>query len=437
MSSPRTLARALARLRFRSGVAAASLGLAVPMAAGLEGSVTGSPADLLPPYTGAVAAKAVGAARVGRGVAVVLDGGATLATAPGGGPRLRLHEGAVLGVEGRSGSWLKVTTICGTTAWAHEDKVVVTPAAPRARRGPGFDLGTGVVVVDAVHGGDTDPGAVGPAGLAESVVNLDIADRLRALLLASHDVDWETGEVTDGDEIPSLAAVLLTRDPRGPLGGNYEVALAYRASLANAAGAHAFVSVHNNGGPTMPLSRPGTEVYYAVSTQESDRLGALVHEELVRSFSEFDVNWGGGSVFGAQARTDAGTGRDYYGVLRRARVPAIIVEGAYITRPDEERLLASARFRDAYAKGIYRGIVRFLTTTESGSRVHEPQPFASGAVANHSHCELPAQNDLDGRVRPANSAASASRFAKGQHGGAPSLAVWLGSALERFLAALS
>ena len=73
-------------------------------------------------------------------------------------------------------------------------------------------------------------------------------------------------------------------------------------------------------------------------------------------------------------------------------MPAVIVEGVYISEPEEEALLATAEFRHAYAEAIYRGIVRFLTTTEEGTGVNRPEVYHldSGTVSGNG-CQLPAQ----------------------------------------------
>jgi hypothetical protein len=70
----------------------------------------------------------------------------------------------------------------------------------------------------------------------------------------------------------------------------------------------------------------------------------------------------------------------------------VIVEGVYISEPEEEALLATAEFRQAYAEAVYRGIVRFLTTNESGAGVNEPEMFhADAGTVSGNGCELPAQ----------------------------------------------
>jgi hypothetical protein len=133
-------------------------------------------------------------------------------------------------------------------------------------------------------------------------------------------------------------------------------------------------------------------VFYAVGSPGSDRLASLIHEELVRGLAHFGDSWGAALETGAKARVDAETGDDFYGLLRRAEAPAVIIEGMYISNPPEEQLLQSEILQRAYADAVYRGLVRFLTTDEFGSDILEPEPF-SGSVGTPStaSCVVPAQ----------------------------------------------
>ena len=102
------------------------------------------------------------------------------------------------------------------SVWVRESDVDITPKARRAGPPGQADLARATIVVDPGHG-SRDWGGVGPTGLTEKEVNLDISVRLRELLLASHDVDWATGEIVAGSTVPAVDAVYLTRDPAGPL----------------------------------------------------------------------------------------------------------------------------------------------------------------------------------------------------------------------------
>ncbi|MCP3997543.1 MAG: N-acetylmuramoyl-L-alanine amidase [bacterium] len=339
----------------------------------------------------AAAQPVAAAAEETSGVAFVPSGGVKLWTGPDHEPFFTLHEGVVLPYTHRSGEWLLATTMCNDTVWINAADVEVRPTAEPMRVGPAFDIAQATIVLDPGHG-DRDWGGVGPSGLSEKEVNLDIADRVHDLMAASRSVDWENGSISAGSEVPAFGSVILTRDVDGPSGGDFELGLGYRVTVATEAGADAFVSIHNNTVPRTDTDIPGSEVYYSIGAEGSDRLAGLIYQELLLSFSSFDADWSGGELQGARARVDPDTGDDYYGLLRRATMPAVIVEGLYISEPEEEALLATPEFRQAYAEAVYRGVVRFLTTDDEGTGINRPEMFYSDAgTVSGNGCELPAQ----------------------------------------------
>ena len=184
----------------------------------------------------------------------------------------------------------------------------------------------------------------------------------------------------------------MTRDTSGPESGDFEAGLAYRATMANSVGADALLAIHNNTGTDRSLNDPPTAVFYAVSVDDSDRLASLIDAEMVRSFDPFAENWQGSGIQGTAARVDADSGTDFYGLLRRSESPAVIIEGAFVSDPDQERLLETSVFRQAYAEGVYRGLIRFLTTSETGSEIREPELFAGNVGSpTTTNCVVPTQ----------------------------------------------
>src|SRR5690606_39602754 len=115
----------------------------------------------------------------------------------------------------------------------------------------------------------------------------------------------------------------------------------------------AFVSIHHNTQPEASLDHPGSEAFVSVANPESPRLGGLIVEELRSSFSRFSADWMGTPGSGLISRVGS-DGEDYYTVLSRSLVPAVIVEGAYISNPSEEALAMTDEFRQAYAEAVYR-----------------------------------------------------------------------------------
>lgn len=325
------------------------------------------------------------------GLAIVPIGGATLYQSPGGAALQTIHQGIVLPISTVDGSWAEVMDSCSNLAWVNLTEMEVVGRFESQAPGDGLDLARASVVVDAGHGG-RDWGAPGPNGTRESNFNLDISERLRTRLLSSNDIDWSTGDVSPGPTYPSLGGAFMTRDTAGPDGGDFEAGLAYRAAMANSVGASALLAIHNNTGTDRTYNDPPRAVFYAVSVPGSDRLASLIDEELFRGFDPFASEWQGSGIQGTAARRDPSTGGDFYGLLRRSESPAVIIEGAYVSDPTQEQLLGTPEFRQAYADAVYRGLIRFLTTADTGTEINEPEDFA-GNVGSPStnNCVVPEQ----------------------------------------------
>lgn len=325
------------------------------------------------------------------GLAFALPGGVQLHNGPIGSVTQTAQEGLIFPIIDHETGWYEVLTTCGREAWVTEDSVETSPRAEPAAVGDGFDMAGAVIVVDAGHGG-RDGGAKGANGTWEANVNLPIAELLRSRLESSTNIDWATGVITSGSDYPAVSRVWLTRPATGAEDGDVELSLAYRSEMANRSGADMLVSVHNNTSPEITSNTPGTDVFYSVGSPGSDRLASLIHEEMVRALAPLAGEWSSGQVTGPKTRVSPDTGEDYYGILRRTESPAVIVEGMYISDPDEEAILNSASGQQIYADAVYRGIVRFLTTDETGSEIHDPEPFTSDVgSSSYDSCVVPEQ----------------------------------------------
>jgi len=217
------------------------------------------------------------------------------------------------------------------------------------------------VAIDAGHGG-IDKGKIGPTGLTEKEVNLDIAMRLRDLLVSDYGME-----------------VVMTRT------GDVLVPLMRRAEIANSEGADIFVSIHCNGWfhpdaggyETFFLSQAKTEeatrlameenasIQFegaGVSPEELDDLGFMlwdmVQNEFVTESSELAelIQRELGEVVDIRNR---GVKQAGLIVLKGCRMPAVLVEAAFLSNPGEERLLADKRFREKVARGIAEAIRRY------------------------------------------------------------------------------
>ncbi|MDR7468932.1 MAG: N-acetylmuramoyl-L-alanine amidase [Armatimonadota bacterium] len=171
------------------------------------------------------------------------------------------------------------------------------------------------VVLDPGHGGK-DPGAIGPTGLMEKDVTLDIALRVRGLL------------VEDG------IRVIMTRET------DVFIDLAERPRLGRERGGTVFVSIHANANAQTTVN--GSETYYLSPVSLS--LAQMIQDELTRSL-------------GLPSR---GIKTANFLVLRENSIPSVLVEVAFISHPQEEARLREDAFRARIAAAVARGIRRFL-----------------------------------------------------------------------------
>ncbi|MFW5971943.1 MAG: N-acetylmuramoyl-L-alanine amidase [Bacillota bacterium] len=175
-----------------------------------------------------------------------------------------------------------------------------------------------VIVVDAGHGG-FDPGAIGPSGLQEKGVNLDIALKVKKLLESK------------GHK------VLLSRSD------DTFISLKDRVNIANEAKAVLFVSIHANSSNTSYTE--GTETFIAPEkVTDSLPLARFLQEEMLK-----DLN-----------REDRGVKKDNLYVIRHTTMPAALVEVAFLSNPHEESLLESRLFIEKAAQAISRGIIKYI-----------------------------------------------------------------------------
>ncbi|MDQ4148619.1 MAG: N-acetylmuramoyl-L-alanine amidase [Actinomycetota bacterium] len=249
----------------------------------------------------------------------------------------RLREGVVVPFTAVQEGWVRITTPCELARWMRSDRAV--------------HLARPTIILDPGHGGN-ERGAVGPTGLEEKTINLDVA--------------YAAADALASAGVPTA----LTRT------GDYRATLAFRVAVANAAKPRAFVSIHHNSDPDGPLNRPGTETYFQIGSGESRRLAGLVYEDVVRGLSTLAASWVGDTDAGAKWRPNR-RGGDYYGLLRMARatgITATLVELAFVSNPSEEALLRRADVRRLEGEAVARGILRYLRSNDPGGGFTTPYP---------------------------------------------------------------
>jgi N-acetylmuramoyl-L-alanine amidase len=170
------------------------------------------------------------------------------------------------------------------------------------------------VVIDAGHGGH-DPGGIFGQRIPEKPYTLDVALRLRAVLRKA---GFET---------------VLTRS------NDTFIPLPERVRIANARHNAIFVSIHFNSS-ILPTGHGFETYYYAPNAQP---LAARIQAKIMRALPTTENR-------GVKSR-------GYY-VLRKTSIPSVLVEGGFLTNPNEARTIQQARFRQQLAQLIAQAIIQ-------------------------------------------------------------------------------
>jgi N-acetylmuramoyl-L-alanine amidase len=209
--------------------------------------------------------------------------------------------------------------------------------------------------LDPGHGGH-DPGALGPNGLQEKDVALDIAHRAAPLLAR------EAGVST-----------LLTRDV------DVFVPLDERAARANAFHADLFVSIHLNSNPdqasrgvmTFVLDASHDAAASKVAARENasteaaavelanalSRVDSLARRESSELFASLLQRAAGASLRQRYDDVlDSGVRKAGFYVLAGAAMPSVLFEGSFISNPIEADRLNQADYRQLLADSIVNAV---------------------------------------------------------------------------------
>ena len=236
-------------------------------------------------------------------------------------------------------------------------------------------LKIGKIVIDAGHGGH-DTGTIGPNGLLEKDVVLDVAKRLGRLL-----------------EARLGAEVIYTRQD------DTFIPLETRTAIANRERADLFISIHANS--SRDSDARGVETYYLNFTSSPEALEVAARENAVSEKSihelqdlvkkialkdkidesrEFagDVQeslYGGLALNGAGIR-NRGIKKAPFIVLIGANMPSILAEISFVSNPTDERKLETSEHRQRIAESLYRGVSKYvsgLSGVKVASKIDKPE----------------------------------------------------------------
>jgi len=242
------------------------------------------------------------------------------------------------------------------------------PAAPAITDSMGdrslvrvFGLKMGKVVIDAGHGGH-DTGTIGPGGLMEKDLVLDVALRLGRL------ISERLG-----------AEVVYTRST------DIFIPLEDRTKIANDEKADLFISIHANSSPEP--SATGVETYYFNLTSDRSGLDLATRENATSGSSISDLNdllhravlqtkleesrefaqkvqsslWATSVRMNSRSR-DRGVRQAPFVVLIGATMPSILAEIGFISNPHDEKLLKKGDQRQKIAEALFKGVSQYANS---------------------------------------------------------------------------
>ncbi len=220
-------------------------------------------------------------------------------------------------------------------------------------------LKIGKIVIDPGHGGH-DTGTIGPNGLEEKDLVLDVGRRLGKLL-----------------ETRLGAEVVYTRKD------DTFIPLETRTAVANQARADLFVSIHANS--SRDAAARGVETYYLNFTSSPEALEVAARENAVSEKSIYELrdlvkkialkekieesrefagdvqeSLHSGLAAKSPAIRDRGVKKAPFIVLIGANMPSILAEISFVSNPTDERRLETAEYRQRIAESLYRGIAKYV-----------------------------------------------------------------------------
>ena len=195
-----------------------------------------------------------------------------------------------------------------------------------------FGLNGKTIVIDPGHGG-TDPGAIGKNKIMEKDITLEISKKL-ALLLQQKGANVRMTRVTDIDVYGKDATDAQE--------------LQARVQVSDTSKADIFVSVHINASTNAAVG--GTSTYYSPKSELDIVLAKAIQDRIVE-YGNLD---------------NLGIRQAGFYVTKRCKMPAVLLELAFISNEREEQLLTSNWFQNKLATGISIGIEDYFKTIASG-----------------------------------------------------------------------
>ena len=244
-----------------------------------------------------------------------------------------------------------------------ETKPVASSALPqRIYSAPQRKNDNILVMLDPGHGGE-DPGAIGPTGVREKNIVLDVSKKLYDIINSS---DYMRAELTRNQDIFV------------PLGTRVAIARRAKADIFISIHADAFTTPQARGASVFMLSDNGASSSFArwlaqtqndadliggMSFKSKDKLTSRILLDMTQTWTAKKSAKLGQALLPRLAEVgrlhNGKVEKAAFAVLKAPDIPSVLVETAFISNPDEEALLNTPEFRQKIAEMIFSGLSNF------------------------------------------------------------------------------
>lgn len=194
---------------------------------------------------------------------------------------------------------------------------------------------TNTIIIDPGHGGE-DGGAVGKNGTKEKDLNLEIALKLKKIMI-------ENGfnvQLTREKDTMLCDPEITKHKKRTDLNNRVKISRKFDNGI--------FLSIHMN--HFEDPNQKGSQVFYSVNNKNSKMLAELIEKELKASVD-------------AENKRVSKPAENNIFIMKHINIPACLIECGFISNRIEEKLLADPTYQEKIANAIATGVKNFIRTS--------------------------------------------------------------------------
>lgn len=191
---------------------------------------------------------------------------------------------------------------------------------------------TNTIIIDAGHGGE-DGGAIGRNGTKEKDLNLQIALKLKEVLIK----DGFNVQLTRENDTMLSDPEEIKHKKRSDLNNRVKISRKFENAI--------FLSIHMNYYDS-PIEK-GAQIFYSANNPKSEILAKYIEEQIKNN------------VDSTNKRVSKKAGSEIF-IMKHITLPACLIECGFISNREEEKLLSDSVYQDKLVNAIMSGVKNYL-----------------------------------------------------------------------------